>query len=731
MNLDLTDDQKLLVESFARLFREESAPARVRAAQPVGFDAGLWSLLAELGALEMRCGDFSLHDAALVMEEAGRWLAPAPLAEAMIATRVLKAVGEAGAELAGQAGEGKLVATIALHEPVAGQKQLVPAGAVADVIVYLEGDSLVALQPGKKLPHVDNLGGMPVAEVDLLAVKGRKNVIAQGIKARRLFAAAREEWKLLTAAALAGLARKALELAAEYASQRTAFGQLIGTFQGVAHPLADRSTDVEGARLLLWRTLRAVADKNERAGALISMTFWWASRAASKAVAQALHTFGGYGLTVEYDVHMYHVRARAWAMMIGDPESELVNVGKRLWDGEETILPEAGDVSVDFSFGPEADALAAEIRQFFNKNLTPELLAKAHFSYDGHDKGIYRALGEAGLLFPAWPEEYGGRGADVYAATATVAVFEEFDWSAHAQGTTNMVGIVVQRFGSPELIAEVMPGLAGGETFSSLGYTEPHCGSDVFAARTTAIRDGDDWVINGQKMFTSGANIADYIFLLARTDPDAPKHKGITMFLVPTKTPGIDIHPIFTFQGERTNATFYADVRLPDRYRIGPVNGGLKVLATALELEQGGASFSAAFFKMFNMVVNWAKETVRNNVPVIKDTFAQARLARTATIIEVAEALNRRSLWETARGASDVPHGPMSKMFTTEAFISESSDLLALVGPEAMVRDKRPISFVDQCYRHSTATSIYGGTSEVMRSMIAEKSLGLPRSRSK
>jgi alkylation response protein AidB-like acyl-CoA dehydrogenase len=729
MKLDLSEDQRLLIESFSRLFREESTPARVRAAQPVGFDAALWGQVGELGAIGMRSEGFSLLDAALVMEEAGKHLAPVPLAEAMIGAALLKAHGNGVPELAARVASGDAIATLALQEVVKGRKQVIPAGTIADVLVYLQGDSLIAFQPDSRLPHMTNLGGLPIAEVDLSDCKGRTEVLAQGTSARKIYVSAGEEWKVLTSAALVGLSRQALEMAAKYASERAAFGQIIGTFQGLSHPLANCATDVDGARMLLWRTIREVADHSELASSLISRSFWWAARTASRSVAIALHTFGGYGLTTEYDIHLYHVRAKGWPLVLGDPEMELQTAAERMWVAGETALPDAGTITLDFDTGPEAEALAEEARRFFRANLTPDVRAKAHYSFDGHNPAIYKALGAAGLLFPGWPKEHGGRGVSPQVAAAVNSVCDEFDWTSHPQSTTNMVGLMVIRFGTPPLQAEVLPILTGGLGFCSLGYTEPHCGSDVFAARTQAVRDGDEWVINGQKMFTSGANLADYVLLLTRTDPSAPKHKGVTMFLVPLKTPGIEVRPIFTFQDERTNATFYSDVRISDRYRLGAVNGGVKVLSAALELEQGGGGFTSAHRKLFDTALQWAKTTVVQGRTRIDDPIVRARLARVATNLEISEALFYRAVWEAARGVHDKAYGPMSKVFTTEAFISDSADILDMMAPESPLRYGKHATYIEQCYRHSTATSIYGGTSEVLRSLIAERNLGLPRSR--
>jgi alkylation response protein AidB-like acyl-CoA dehydrogenase len=236
-------------------------------------------------------------------------------------------------------------------------------------------------------------------------------------------------------------------------------------------------------------------------------------------------------------------------------------------------------------------------------------------------------------------------------------------------------------------------------------------------------------VINGQKMFTSGADLADYVLLLTRTDPDVPKHKGLTLFLVPLRVPGVEIQPVHTFMDERTNATFYADVRIPDRYRLGDVNGGVKVMSMALTMEQGGSHYHHQMRKMVDAVLQWARNAERGGKPLLEHPSTLSRLAKVYTRAAISEALSARVLGMKLAGLPDVAYGPASKVFTTEAFIADSADLLDLSSPASLVRGKDGLGVVEMGYRHSTATSIYGGTSEVLRSMVAERRLGLPRSR--
>jgi alkylation response protein AidB-like acyl-CoA dehydrogenase len=729
MTWAIPEDSRPIHEMFERFFEAESTPARVRAAEPAGFDPQLWNSLVELGAPIMRVpeafggGGMRLLDACLMMAQAGRRLASAPLAEAIAAAGVLAAAGgDLAAQWISALGSGEKRLALALHDLADGPPQLVPGGAVADAIVCREGDAVLLVEPAAPLAAPVTLAGNAIGLLGPVA--GRRTEIATGAQAVAAFEAGLEEWKLLVASALNGLSREALVQASAYACERIQFGVPIGTYQGISHPLANDIIEVDGSDLLITRTLKAMAAGSVQAPANVSLAFWWSARTASKAVAHALHTYGGYGLTNEYDVQLYHRRAKAWAMPLGDPAKELLRAGRRAFLGETACLPDAGPMEEDFSTPEHAVALADETRALFEKVLTPELRAKAHYSFEGHDWGVSKALGEAGLLFPDWPAEWGGRDVDIEANRASTGVWEEFEWTTLPRGVTGMIGKLVMQFGSDALKQEVLPRMGRGEIIASLGYTEPGCGSDVFGAQTRAVRDGDDWVINGQKMFTSGADLASYVFLLTRTDPDLPKHKGLTLFLVPLDLPGVEIHPVHTFMDERTNATFYSDVRIPDHYRVGPVDGGIRVMSAALQMEQGGASYHRNQRRMIAEVLEWARDEGR-----LDEADLISRLARVLAHAEIGEALARRVLDASRAGAPDEAYGPASKVFTTETFIADSADLLDLTAPASLVRGRTGIGLVEESYRHATATSIYGGTSEVLRSMVAERRLGLPRSR--
>lgn len=733
MNLELSADQEALRDAFARFLNEESSMSRVRAALPSGFDPALWRGLAELGAFSVRVPEtagglgLGVLDAAALLEEVGRTLASGPIAETLVATRLLALVAPDAALLT-QAMSGERVLSLAFHDLARRPLQWVAGGAVADAVLARDGDQLLLLEvPASARQAEANLASTPVAELRLTDLA--RTVLSTGPEALAAFAQALEEWKLLMAAALSGLSREAIRLSAAYAVERVQFGQPIGAYQALSHPLADLITETEAGKLLLWQAIRSIADGAPNAAAEVSLAYWWNAELAGRVGGQGVQTFGGYGLTTEYDIHLYNLRAKAWPLVFGDPARVLDEAGRRLYAGEAASLPDVGEVSIDFDLGDEARAFAKEVDEFFTRTLTPELKAKAHYSWDGHDPGVHKKLAEAGLLFPAWPKEYGGRDAPPYAVHAAREVWEDHGWSGHAVGVTQMVAHIIRRFGSDELKREVLSKIVAGEAVCSLGYSEPGSGSDVFAAQTRATRDGEGWRIDGQKMFTSGANISDYVLMLTRTNPDVPKHKGLTMFIVPLKgTPGIEVQPVYTFQDERTNITYYDGVRIPDSWRLGEVDAGVKVMSAALELEHGGG-FGKTQAHMLRAAEQVCREIEFDGRPLIEDPLAQRRLARTYADVQASLLLGHRSLWVGVEGKPNHAYGPMAKMYSSEKFYSDAADLLDLTAPHSLAKRDGPAGFLNLCYRHAHGTRIYGGTSQVHRSMIAERNLGLPRSR--
>jgi alkylation response protein AidB-like acyl-CoA dehydrogenase len=734
MNLNLTEEQQLLRDSAARLFRTESTSERIRAAEDAsGFDPALWAQFVAMGLHLMRIPEaagglgLGLFEAALVAEEAGRCLASIPLAEALVANRLLAALsGKPTESWRGKALNGSLL-TLMPVPLCAGTKHVLPAVGAAGVIA-LE-DSKVLVLTGLGAQRCENLAGAPYIQAIVTGpgAIGSREVLADGPEARAAFLAAIEEWKLLQIAVLVGAAHQALKIAAEYSCVRQQFGRKIGSFQGIAHPLADSLTDLDGAKLMVWRAIWAISKERPDAGATVSMAFWFATQAGTRAVTRAVHTHGGYGVSLEYDVQLYYRRVKAWPLLAGNPNRELFQAADRLWQGVQAPLPDAGKLDMEFGVGARAEEFRQQVRQFFVENLTPEILAKRHHSVAGYSPQFDAKLAAAGLLFAHWPHEYGGLGRDAFDQAALGEVYEEFGMQRITGPVTNQVAQIVMRLASPECKAEVMPRFARGEALACLGFSEPASGSDVFAAQTRAERQGDDWVINGQKIFTTAGNLAHYCFLLTRTNPDVAKHRGLTVFLVPMNSPGIQVQAVHTIMDERTNITYFSDVRVPDRYRIGDVDGGLAVMAATLELEHsGGDQYRVSYANMYSHAVAYAKRTGLIERPEVKCV-----LAKIATHTTIAQMLCYRGIWAVYNQIPErASFGPMSKLFSTEMYQKDACDLVDLFAPESLLHNDPDLREVELGYRQSIGMTIYGGTSEVHRSLIAEQGLGMPRSRS-
>ena len=735
MNFDLSEDQRMMRETFARFLDEQSSIARVRAALPGGFDPVMWKGLAELGAFSLRVPEdlgglgLGLMDAVVLMEEAGRTLASGPVAETLVAARLLALYGgdEAGKLLADVLC-GEAIATVAFRDAASTPLQWVSGGAVAHAVIARSGDDVVLVSiPESARGGEPNLASTPIAQLDLSAHP--RTVLGSGARSLQIFAQAVEEWKLLISAALAGLARESLRLGAAYACERKQFGQLIGTFQGISHPLADLLCDVDGGKFLVWKSIRDIADGSAEAGPTISLATWWNVDAATRSVAQSLHTFGGYGLTTEYDIFLYNLRAKAWPLVFGDPQRFLEEAGRRFYGGETAALPDAGDVPIDFDLGDDARAITREINEFFDKHVTPEMRRKFHYSWEGFVPELNKKLAEANLLYLGLPKDVGGRGLLPYAKIAAMDAFEHQGYNNPAANVAQMVAIMIHRYGSEELKRDVLSRIMAGDVICSLGYSEPGSGSDVFAAQCKATQEPDgSWRIDGTKMFTSGANLAHYVLMLCRTNPDVPKHMGLTMFIVPLRTEGVTIQPVYTFQDERTNITFYDGVRVPDNYRLGAIDGGVKTMSAGLELEHGGG-FSKSMRAMLTHAEEMCREITYNGRPLIEETSARVRLARSAAHLMISDMLTFRAQWASAEKRPNLAYGPMAKMFSSEKFQSDARDLLDLTAPWSLADRAGPAGALNMAYRHSQATTIYGGTSEVHRSMIAERGLGLPRTR--
>jgi alkylation response protein AidB-like acyl-CoA dehydrogenase len=724
MKLDPSDDQRALQASLSSLLSKESSPSRVRAAEPLGFDPELWARLTQIGipGMATRSSGGSLVDLAMVCDQAGLHLAPAPVVEACVVTRLLDRLGTCPDDVA----SGATVPALALSPAVDHRWALVPAGAIAGLVVGLDGDELVALRAEPPGAAPSNIGSTPLASRD---TTGDRVVLASGQEAIAAYEHALDEWRVLTAAALVGLAQGALDLGVEYAKNRYQFDAPIGSFQAVQQRLADVATAVDGARLLAYEAAWSIGTEPERFPVLAPMAFLFAARTAAESTAWSLHFHGGYGFMLEYDVQLFFRRAKAWTLAVGDVHQELRGLGERLFG--ETRVPHVDDpvdgASFDFRLGDRAGAFRAEVRAFFAEHVTDEVADRVHHTGTVHDWSLHRNLAQRGWLAASWPRDLGGQERDPFEMVAFDEEVARAGAPMDGWGTTELVARTLAIAGSDQQRREIIPRALRGEILISLGYSEPDAGSDVASVSTRAERDGDQWIVNGQKMFTTMAHEAHYVFLLARTDPTLPKHRGLTMFLVPLDAPGIEVRPVHTLGGERTNVTFYSDVRIPDSARVGDVNGGWQVMTVALAFERNPTANGEAV-RLLERVTGWARATGALREPSVRE-----RCARVAVDNEVGRLLAYRMAWVTASGRLPIVEGSMAKLFATEAFQRASAELLDVLGPAGVLQRGAPDApadgWAEHAFRHAVVTTIYAGSSEIQRSIIAERGLGLPRSR--
>lgn len=383
-----------------------------------------------------------------------------------------------------------------------------------------------------------------------------------------------------------------------------------------------------------------------------------------------------------------------------------------------------------FQLDAETTAYRDEVRAHLTDVLTPEVEARLYRTGVAHDDDFARGLVGRGYFAPKWPEEFGGQSRNAWDEQVLKEEMMRFDAPVYLSETTRMVASIIHRIGAPEMKDRILAGAMRGDITIALGFTEPECGSDVAAAATRAVRDGEGWRINGSKMFTTNGHIADYVFLLARTNPDKPKHQGLTMFLVPCASEGFEAQAVWTLSGERTNITFYSDVRIGDEWRIGEIDGGWQVLGLSLQ-DEHASGWGPHIARLLHHAEAWAATRREDGSAAIDESDTRRRLARIAMEVEVSALLQRRCVWMAEEGLAPIAEGPMSKVFSTEALQRASEDVVELAGSDGLRSYLEPTApengRFDHTLRFALGTTIYAGTSEVQRSIIAQRGLGLPR----
>ena len=399
---------------------------------------------------------------------------------------------------------------------------------------------------------------------------------------------------------------------------------------------------------------------------------------------------------------------------------------------------------MDFGYSPENEALREEVQRFIEEHVTEEVRAEIEDSGEGTRgplvREMYKEIAGRGWIGISWPKEYGGQGGsriDQY------IVEEEFARVGISVGSAGSGAPAILAAGTEEQKNYFLPGLMNGDIIFALGFTEPQAGADLAGLQCRAVADGDFYVINGQKMFTSAAHYATHIYLMARTDPEAPRHRGISIFLVPMDSPGITVRPLWTIQNDppappgttygtpRTNEVFLEDVRVPASARLGEENMGWYVGAMGLNLDRVGASRYLISVRRDEDIVNWVKENRAEGYSPAEDPAVRDRLAELWIEAQVCRLMTMRSMSIVERGGTFTYEGSAEKVWAPEHGVRTTETITQILGPYAQLLNGSDEAIEEGLFAHNVMGSFQSGINhgsvQVMRDQMARRGLGLPR----
>jgi alkylation response protein AidB-like acyl-CoA dehydrogenase len=413
------------------------------------------------------------------------------------------------------------------------------------------------------------------------------------------------------------------------------------------------------------------------------------------------------------------------------PPAGAVPVAARIW---LWVAAHRGGVAVDFDWPAELVAFRDAVRTFAKVNGTPmraQEMEEGPASPNSPARRNIAELERRGWLRISWPESLGGQAKSPWYQFLLALELGYHDVEYNRGGTASMIGPAIQKFGTEEQKAYYVPRIYSGEIVCALGYSEPNAGSDLASLQTRAVRDGDEYVINGSKIWTSNAQNATHIWLAVRTDPTAPKHRGISIFIVDKTTPGITIRPIWVLSGHHTNEVFYDDVRIPANTLIGEENRGWYIMANALDHER--ITIGVNNYIDLVQAWEWSMRYLQKEHPeILADPFARAKLTDLKLDLHVLRALLMQCSAIIANGGVPTKEASMGKVWATDLRQRLTGTIMDLLGrrgvQEAGSPEEGPVSGrVEQMFRRSVQSRFTGGANELQKTIIAERGLGLPR----
>ena len=713
MSIAITEDHRALGQTASDFLakRDARGAARSLLLEETESLPAFWDDLVSLGWLglhlpEERGGSgFGLPELVVAVEELGRAVAPGPFVPTVIASAVINAA--ASAEVASRfvpgLADGSAFGGVALTSDItmaggkaAGTAKAVLGGGLAQVLVLPAGDDVIVVETDGGGVTVEVPGNLdPTRRTARVTLDGAAAHVISGGRQVLVDLA-----RLIIAAEAVGIATECTEQAAAYAKVRVQFGRPIATFQAVKHHCANMLVASELATVTVWDAARAAEEGGAQLSLAAAMAAALALSAADECAQLNIQVHGGIGFTWEHDAHLYLRRATALEAVV-DAEAAARDI---------TDLVRAGTRRTrTIDLPPEAEPMRDEVRAFADR-------------VKGLDAAAQRAaMIETGYVMPHWPEPW-GRAAGAVEQLVIEQEFSEAGVSRPQYGITGWVILTLIQHATEDQVARwVMPALRQDVIWCQL-FSEPDAGSDAAGVKTRGTRVDGGWLVNGQKVWTSGAHLASFGLATIRTDPDAPKHKGITTVVIDMHAEGVEVRPLKMVTGHSEfNEVFFNDVFIPDDDVVGPVNSGWTVARATLGNEsvsigggQGGGAMPA------DMVIppfDAHPERLAGGA---------GRIGRFIAEREAMSVLNMRSAHRAVIGGGPGPEGNVTKLVLSEAGHEAAAIMAALGGPDTAYTEGAGAMTSMMVLMHR-GLSIAGGTSEIKRNQIGERILGLPR----
>ncbi len=713
MSIAITDDHQTLAQTVSDFLVRHNSRGAARALLESETEElpKFWGELANLGWLGLHLPEeyggsgFGLPELVVVVEELGRAVAPGPFVPTVVASAVIAAAGDPEVcrrFLPGLA-DGSVAAAVGLGGEVevrdgraSGPAGAVIGGGLAEVLVIPAGEDVAVVERaggGVEVTTPKNLD--PTRRTARITLDGAPAVVLQGARQTLLDYA-----RLLFAAEAVGVARECTESAAAYAKVREQFGRPIATFQAVKHHCANMAVATELSTSLVWDAARAAASGGDQFSYTAAMAAALALPAADQDAQLNIQVHGGIGFTWEHDAHLYLRRASATEAVVGaeDAAQAVTDLARKgVKRGRSIDLP------------PEAEAIRAEVRAFAER-------------VKGLDQAAQRTeMIEAGYAMPHWPKPW-GRDARAVEQLVIEQEFARAGVSRPGYGITGWVILTLIQYATEDQIARwVHPALNQELSWCQL-FSEPNAGSDAAGIQTKGTRVEGGWLVNGQKVWTSGAQQAKYGLATIRTNPDAPKHDGITMMVIDMKGEGVEVRPLKQATGASGfNEVFFSDVLVPDDDVVGPIDHGWTVARATLGNESvsiGGGGYGSG--------VAGASLIALFDANPERLPGGAGRIGRHVASSQAMDALNLRSAHRAVAGAGPGPEGNITKLVLSENGHEMAAMLAALNGPDTAFMDG-PAAAAGSMVLSHRSMSIAGGTSEIKRNQIGERILGLPR----